>query len=56
MSARAASQLGKITAAGVNVTYTGLKKAVKNGEAVTADYSIVQSNTITLNGIQYVTN
>lgn len=49
-----ATQLGTIAQTGAGIAYTGTKKANKQGEVSTADYTIVHCNTITVNGQQYV--
>lgn len=37
-----------------SVSYTGMKKSLNNGEVMAQDYAIVRSQTVTLNGQQYL--
>lgn len=50
-----ATQLSLLASAGTTISYTGVKKPVQQGEAVSSNYSIVHCKTVTINGTQYLT-
>jgi hypothetical protein len=49
-----AYQLSSVAQNGATVSYTGMQKSAKQGEAASANYTIVRCNTITVNGQQYI--
>lgn len=54
MPPHAAEQLAGMVKAGETVSYTGHKKPVSDGEVIAGNYSIVHTQTITVNGQQYL--
>lgn len=50
-----ASQLNDLIKTGATVSYTGNKKAAADGEVSTGNYTVVHTQTITVNGQQYIT-
>lgn len=54
MPPHVAQQIGELAKIGANITYTGAKTPTIQGEVTTAKYSIVNCQTITVNGQQYL--
>lgn len=49
-----AAQLSSALQPGSQISYTGNKKAVNSGEAMSGSYTIVRTTTLTVNGKQYL--
>ena len=55
MPPEVAQQLNTLAIVGTNISYSGIKKILHNGEATAVSYTIIRCKTITINGKQYLT-
>ncbi|MFZ4398909.1 MAG: hypothetical protein ACOYO1_02655 [Bacteroidales bacterium] len=54
MKLNSTDELMKLTVVGANISYTGVKTFLHNGEVASVSYSIIYCKTITINGKQYL--
>jgi hypothetical protein len=50
-----AKQLNQVAVVGAGISYSGVKKILETGEVSVASYTIIHCQTVTINGIQYLT-
>jgi len=55
VSPQIAKQIEKIAAVGTQISFSGMKKSLKEGEVASVSYSIIHCKTISVNGKQYLT-
>lgn len=55
MKLNAKDEFMKLAIIGTEISYTGVKKVLHNGEVASVSYTIIHCKTITINGKQYLT-
>jgi len=56
ISRNVASNLGKLAVIGAKIGYSGIKRNQQEGEVATANFTIIDCQTITINGKEYLAN